>query len=134
MSDNEPTGINRAILDRIPNPWNETFERKDLPSKESILTGIHKVHPSDWAEKGEIQRARENNNYIGLTDQEMDTMLPTFIDSLLDEMYTYETLGREPLEKRLTRLKQIAPFITRVIDRSAPGNYYHLNKADKYQS
>lgn len=124
MTDTEPAGITFERLDRIPNPWNETFTAKDLPPRSTLI---------DDTRHEEVVRAKQHAEYIGLTNQELDQRVPKLIDACLSEMLEYETVGREPAEKRLAKLKEIAPTITRVIDRSAPGDYYHLNKNDKYK-
>lgn len=132
MTNNEPVGINAARLDRIPNPWNEEFIPSDLSLRASILEEIYKT-PVD-RRFGEIARARQNKDFIGLTHQQIDLQIPALIDACLDEMLKYETVGREPAEKRLAKLKKVAPSITRVIDCSSAGDYYHLNKNDMYQT
>lgn len=132
MADSEPVGITVARLDRIPDPWKETFTPNDLPSRASILNDIYQKDPRD-TKSSEIVRARQHEDFIGLTDQELDLKVPALVDACLAEMLEYETVAREPAEKRLAKLRQVAPSVTRVIDRSAPGDYYHLNKDDKYK-
>ena len=124
MTNIEPVGITVARLDRIPRPWNEAFSPTDLPLRTPILEKIY---------LNELPKAKQHKNFIGLTDEQLELQVPALVDACLAEMLEYETLARESAQKRLAKLKEIAPSVTRVIDRSAPGDYYHLNKTDKYQ-
>ncbi len=132
MTDTEPVGINATRLERIPNPWNETFSSTDLPQASAIIGSVFKQDLNDRT-GSEVARAQVHKDYIGFSQAELHEKVPALINSCLSEMLSYETVGREPAELRLTKLKTIAPSITHVIDRSAPGDYYHLNKNDKYK-
>lgn len=132
MADYEPVGINAERFDRIPQPWTETFIPDNLPSRNSILEDIYQKCPTD-TKSGEIIKAKQQKDFIGLTEQQLDFQVPALVDACLSEMLEFELTGRESAENRLAKLKQIARIVTRVIDRSAPGDYYHLNKGDKYK-
>ena len=125
MTNTEPSGITMQRIDRIPNPWGEKFEKNDLPSSAIIQQDV---------KQNEIIRAKKDPNFIELDDRQIDIQIPNLVNSCLDEMLYIETVGREPSTQRLAKLKTVAPSITRVIDRSAPGDYYHLNKNDKYKN
>jgi len=135
MSDHEPVAINTTSLEKIPNPWNDAFSEVNLPPHNLILEELYHVRSTGEppGKDGEVIRAKQSEGFIEMADSELDIKVTDLVDSCLKEMLEYETIARESPEKRLAKLKQIAPYVTHIIDRSAPGDYYHLNKDDKYK-
>ena len=137
MTDFEPVVITKGRLNQIPTPWNEPFNSiVDLPMGLVILDEVfyEPKDPKNPDDKpGEVLKAKRDSNYIGLTDEDLKTKVPWLVADCINEMSEYELAARQPAIERLKKLREIAPKIKRIIVRSAPGDYKHLNKNDRYK-
>ena len=137
MTDFEPVVITKGRLNQIPTPWNEPFNSiVDLPMGLVILDEVfyEPKDPKNPDDKpGEVLKAKNDSNYIGLTDEDLKTKVPWLVADCINEMSEYELAARQPAIERLKKLREIAPKIKRIIVRSAPGDYKHLNKNDRYK-
>lgn len=137
MTDFEPVVITKGRLNQIPTPWNEPFNSfVDLPMGLVILDEVfyEPKDPKNANDKpGEVMKAKLDANYIGMSDEKLGTEIPNLVSACLEEMVGYETAARRPVAERLKKLREIAPTIKRIIVRSAPGDYKHLNKNDRYK-
>ncbi len=137
MSDSEPFGQTGAIthesLPKIPNPWDDEYDVADLPTYIDILSQVNPIGIGMRASipTAEVYKAQNHQDYIGLTESQLDEAVPKFIHACLAEMNQYETISRESSKIRLEKLRKIAPNIKVILDRSAPGDYYHLFKDDR---
>jgi len=134
MPDTEPVGITQNRLSLISAPWNEPFIPNDLPTAASILEKVFQKPDSEKKIKaGEVINAKNEADYIGMSNEELKVEVPRLINKCLDEMSPYETISRKPAKERLVDLKKIADDVTIVLVRSSAGDYYHLNKEDRYK-
>ena len=137
MSDTEPVVITAGRLNQIPTPWNEPFNSDiDLPHGYAILDEVfyEPKDPKNPDDKpGEVLKAKLDASYIGITDEDLKTKVPWLVADCINEMSEYELAARQPAIERLKKLREIAPKIKRIIVRSAPGDYKHLNKNDRYK-
>ncbi|PIZ62478.1 hypothetical protein COY16_04140 [Candidatus Roizmanbacteria bacterium CG_4_10_14_0_2_um_filter_39_13] len=116
----------------IPDRRKEFYTRDTLPKADVILRALYQKEELDKNIKpGEIERAKsDHKKFIGLANLEIEKL----VDDCIDEMDTYETISREPPEERLRKIRLIAHDTDLVVVYSAPGDYYHDRKKDRYQN
>ncbi len=127
MTDTEPVGITRDRIGQIPDARSlpfEPFAPDGIPSASSILESVN---------HDEIPKAKANKDYNGKTDEELGIGIPQLVDDCLSEMMLYEKISRQSAKERLEKLREVAPSVTRIVDFSAPGDYYHLTKEDRFK-
>ncbi len=115
------TRITPYNIHSIEGPWKTAFQPSiHLPTEKSVMDRI--LEEDGEAEKAEI----DPNNERIIKD------VRKLISDCRIEMLRYERVARRPANKRLKDLRHVAESIDLIIDISAPGNYYFLNKDDRY--
>lgn len=129
MTDNEPslasTGtITPNYLNSLAYELTNPYPQALFPQKEDIA---REVMPD------EVERAKQSSQYVNIPNDKLPDEVDKFIESYLKEMTQYEQVARQSPQERLRKLKEIAPRIKKVVVRSAPGDYKHAFKKDKYK-